>query len=423
MMQAVGLESGPRRRKIFSVSEITTLVRSLLEEEFPSVTIEGEVSNFRPSSTGHLYFSLKDKNAVISVVMFKNRLAHLKVQPRDGMLVRAAGGISVYAKRGTYQLICESLEAAGEGDLLAMIEERKRRLAAEGLFDQDRKKPLPIFPSRVAVVTSPTGAAIRDILNVLKRRAAGVNLVILPTPVQGREAAPRIAESIRIADRHRLGDVVILSRGGGSLEDLLPFYEEEVVRAVAACSLPVISAVGHEIDVTLSDLAADKRAPTPSAAAEVVAASREELLKRVLDCGVSLRDSVNRRIERASLVLSGFSEENLKRSFQLFIQPHLMRFDEAREDLAAAMKERLADTRHRLELLSGTLEAHSPLDVLRRGFAVVSRRDTGRIVVSADQAAAGDQLDIRLFRGRLAAEVTESERGDQRGDERGGQTQ
>jgi exodeoxyribonuclease VII large subunit len=393
--------------KVFKVSEITSLIRNLLEDEFPDVTIEGEVSNFRPSSTGHYYFSLKDQQAVISVVMFKNRIPTLRIKPKDGMLVRATGSISVYSRRGTYQLICERLEGAGKGDILAMIEERKRRLAEEGLFSETRKRPLPLLPSRVAVVTSQTGAAIRDILRVLKRRSSGVNLVVLPTPVQGLDAAPRIAEQIRIANTHKLADVIIVGRGGGSLEDLLPFYEEIVVRAVAESEIPTISAVGHEVDITLTDLAADVRAPTPSAAAELVAASREDLLRRVSELGRGLQEVLERRIERTRLILDGFTPEGLERNFRLLIQPYNLRCDEAKESLMGGFKEHLIRLRHRLELLGQELRAHSPLDILKRGFAVVTHTPTGKILTTSAQVSLGDPVDIRLHRGRIQAEVKE----------------
>ncbi len=284
--------------RTYSVSEITELIRMLLETEFTGVRLEGEISNCRPASSGHLYFTLKDHDAMIQAVMFRNRCASLSFRPIDGKKVVVEGNISVYGKRGTYQVVCESMKDDGTGDILLILEERKRRLAAEGLFDQARKRPLPMMPSRVAVVTSPTGAAIRDILNVLRRRNSGLNLVVLPAAVQGDGAAEAIARQIETANLHRLGDVLIVGRGGGSLEDLLPFSEERVVRAVAASRIPVISAVGHEVDVALSDLAADLRAPTPSAAAELVSGSRDDLLRRVRDLESGIRRTLEQRIDR-----------------------------------------------------------------------------------------------------------------------------
>ncbi len=401
------MSSENKRR--YSVSEITILIRNLLEGQFVDITVEGEISNCRPSSTGHLYFSLKDEQAVLSVVMFKNRLFGLTFKPADGMMVRATGSISVYAKRGSYQLICESLVKAGEGELLAMLEKRKAKLAAQGLFDAERKKPLPLFPSRVAVVTSPTGAAIRDILRVLKRRNAGLNLVVLPAPVQGERAAEIIAAQIRRANDLEIGEAIIVARGGGSLEDLLPFYEEVVVRAVAASELPVISAVGHEIDTTLTDLAADVRAPTPSAAAEMVSASRDELLAQVSALKQSLSEMLQSRLERVRLLLSQFSPDNLVRNFQIYVQPFALSVEETREQLKVAMERLLFPARHRVDLLSQIIQSNSPLAVLERGYAVVSEEQTGRVVLSSRDVELEDTVKIRLHNGRLKAAVKEKE--------------
>ena len=393
----------------YTVGEITRLVRGVLEDQFYGITVEGEISNFRPSSTGHLYFSLKDEEAVLSVVMFRNRLAALRFQPADGMKVKASGNLSVYAKRGTYQLICESLVKSGEGELLAMLEQRKARLAALGFFDQARKKPLPLFPSRVAVVTSPTGAAIRDILQVLRRRNAGLNLVILPAPVQGDEAAELLARQIRRANEFAMADVIIVGRGGGSLEDLLPFYEESLVQAIAESEIPVISAVGHEIDITLADLAADVRAPTPSAAAEMVSASRLELVTRLRSLASAMSESFSGRLERIRLLLSQFSPEALERSFRQLVQPALLAVDAAREDLRRGIEERLTPLRHRLELLTQAVRDASPLAILERGYAVVSHEDTGAVVTSSRQVSLEELLRVRLHRGRLVASVKEKE--------------
>lgn len=292
---------------VLSVGALTNLIKNSLETSFSSVSVEGEVSGAKISSSGHLYFSLKDRDALIQAVMFKFRLSGLDFELVDGIKVIARGGVSVYAARGQYQLIVQSMKKAGIGDILAMLEERKQRLSAEGLFDQANKKPLPAYPSRVAVVTSPSGAAIRDIINVLSRRNAGIDVLLLPAPVQGDEAAGIIAARIRQANRLRLADVLIVGRGGGSPEDLLAFSDEEVVRAIAASDIPVISAVGHEIDWALSDFAADLRAPTPSAAAELVAESREILLSEVEQFGGALKSSILARIEYARLSLGIFS--------------------------------------------------------------------------------------------------------------------
>jgi exodeoxyribonuclease VII large subunit len=396
----------------FTVSEITQLIKGTLEDGFPDVTVQGEISNFRPSSTGHYYFSLKDLDAIISVVMFRNRIETLRFQPADGMLVRARGGISVYPRRGSYQLICESLKRAGEGDILALLEERKRKLAAEGLFDQSRKKPLPLFPSRIAVVTSPTGAAIRDILRILKRRSAGIDVVILPTPVQGEGADERIARQIEIANAYSLGEVVIVGRGGGSLEDLLPFSSEVVVRAIAASRIPVISAVGHETDFTLSDLAADIRAPTPSAAAEMVSASRVELLHRVVQLSASMESLLRQRLERVRLLMARFEPDTLLRSFRIFSGPVTLRFDDAKQSLFDEFGRALTGLRHRLDLASRELASCSPLDILRRGYAVVSDEKSGAVLLSSEMVKTDDFVRVRLARGGLRAAVKETYAGE-----------
>ena len=392
-------------KKVYKVSEITSLIRGVLEESFGYVTVEGEISNFRPSSTGHYYFTLKDDQAVISIVMFKNRIGKLTFEPADGKLVVVEGNLSVYPKRGSYQIICERMQPAGEGNILAMLEERKRKLAAEGLFEEERKKPLPVFPSRVAVVTSPTGAAIRDILRVLQRRNSGLNLVILPAPVQGEHAGDRIAAQIRRANMFHLGEVLIVGRGGGSLEDLLPFSDEAVVRAVAESEIPVISAVGHEIDISLADYASDKMAATPSMAAEIVSSSREELIQRIREQKNGLIIAVERRTERISLLLRQFRPEQLQRSFSMIIQPVLMRLDDLKEDLINQLKDRITEYKHNLEILKGKIEGSSPLSILERGYAVVTSKESGRLVTSAGQTHPREEIRVRFSEDQLTAVV------------------
>ena len=394
----------------YTVYEITALIKNMLEGEFPSVRIEGEISNFRPSSTGHLYFTLKDSRAMISAVMFRSRASRLSFQPEDGQLVIASGSISVYEKRGNYQIICDKLTKAGVGDILLMLEERKQRLAAEGLFDESAKKALPLLPSRVAVVTSPTGAAIRDILRVTGRRNAGIDIVVLPAPVQGESAADIIASQIRAANRYALGDVIIVGRGGGSLEDLLPFFEEAVVRAVYESELPVISAVGHETDVSLSDLAADVRAPTPSAAAEIVCANRLELLQRIIQIRGNIESRLEQRADRIRGLLERFSPDNLERNFRILMQPLLLRLDDAKEQLIRGMKETTREVKHRLELLNRELESHSPLSILERGYALVSDAETRTLITNAADTEKDRDISIHLAKGRLAAKVTEVDR-------------
>jgi exodeoxyribonuclease VII large subunit len=392
-----------------TVTELTGRIRQTLENGFGELVVEGELSNCRPSSTGHLYFTLKDAGAAISAVMFKNQLRNLGFAPRDGMLLRVRGRLSVYAQRGSYQIICEEMEQAGAGDILAMLEKRKRALAAEGLFDEARKKSLPRFPSTVAVVSSPTGAALRDILTILARRAGGIRVVILPTPVQGAEAAPIIARRIEQANRWKLADVLILGRGGGSLEDLLPFSEEAVIRAIVASEIPVISAVGHEIDWALSDFAADLRAPTPSAAAELVSDNRAELLEQARNAERSLREIMDMRLDRARLLIKPFRVEDLEYRFRGILQPFLVRFDDAKETLLKNIADRIGELRRRADLARVNLEAANPRAILERGFSVVINERTGKTLRHAGETKPGERLVIQPLKGSVAALVEKIE--------------
>jgi len=396
-----------QRKRVFSVSELTGQIKGILEDGFPSVVVEGEISNCRPASSGHLYFSLKDKSSMIQAVMFRYRTRGLGFEPADGMLVRATGSVTVYAARGNYQILVEGLERAGEGDLLAMLEERKRRLAAEGLFDQGRKRDLPRFPSRVAVITSPTGAAIRDIINVVKRRNPGLGIVILPAAVQGEGAARELLAQVERANILNLGEVIIIGRGGGSIEDLLPFSDEALVRAVAASRIPVISAVGHEIDWALTDFAADLRAPTPSAAAELVSESRAVAIAEIAQLASELESGIMARIERARSALGRFEPSNVEARFMRLLLPASRRFDEAKEDLARGIEAGLAESRRRLELAGRGLEASSPEAVLARGYAVVRTR-TGQAVRDAAGLERGQDVDIRFARGSASARIEET---------------
>jgi exodeoxyribonuclease VII large subunit len=395
--------------KIYSVSELTKNIRSLLEFKYPSITVEGEISNFKPSSTGHFYFSLKDDDAVLSAVMFRSRISKLTFKPENGHLVSVRGGISVYPKRGSYQIICESMEIAGRGAILAMLEERKRKLQEEGLFDESRKKKLPLFPKRIAVITSPTGAALRDILRVLKRRNSCLNLTILPAPVQGSEAAGIIARQVRCANEFNLGEVLIITRGGGSLEDLLPFSEEIVVRSIADSEIPVISAVGHEIDYALSDFAADKRVPTPSAAAETVSEQRDALIRQISECARTLRDEINNRIHNIRAVQATFTAENLERNFRMCIQPLNLRFDDTKERIIRHIGDLIREVKHRHSLVTNGLLAYSPYSILERGYAIVTKNEDGSLVTDKDQVLPGDGLKVTVHRGNFPVKVSGEE--------------
>lgn len=388
------------------VFELTELIKQKLERDFSEIEVEGEISNFRPSSAGHIYFSLKDDKAVLSSVLFRGQAARLSFRPKDGQKVLARGRISVYPPRGNYQMICTSLSQAGEGDLLKILEERKQRLAQEGLFDSELKKPLPLFPRRIALVTSPTGAALRDMLQVLERRHSRADIVVMPCTVQGEGSEFKISQQIDRVNRYNLADVIIVSRGGGSIEDLLPFSEECVVRSIYHSQIPVVSGVGHEIDFALSDFASDYRAPTPSAAAEVVSAHGRELLDKIEVYKSSLQREMEQRMDRIRLLIAPFSTDELERSIYSYLEPLLMQLDDEREDLIIAMQRRLEEKRHTLELIKQDLEGSSPLSLLERGFARVSDGQ-GKTIMDSSQLAAGQDVEIRFFKGKAKAEIRE----------------
>jgi len=387
-----------------SVSELTEQIRLNLEGSFSIISVEGEVSNCRPASSGHLYFSLKDSGAKIDAVMFKNKLRSLTFEPKDGMLLCVKGSLSVYAPRGTYSIVCEEMEIAGAGEILALLEKRKQKLAQEGLFDEDRKRPLPRFPRTIGVVSSPTGAAVRDILNILTRRAKGIKVIILPAPVQGDEAAELIAARIRQANQWKLADVLIVGRGGGSLEDLLAFSDEEVVHAVADSEIPVVSAVGHEIDWALCDFSADLRAPTPSAAAELVSehfTAISETVQRIAEDFLSI---MRARLERAKLLLKPFDIDDMEYRFRAILQPRLIRLDDAKEELINSVSERCANLRGKIELAAAVLQAGSPLAAMERGFSVVTD-SAGKIVRNASAVKINEQLTIKPLKGEITVTV------------------
>jgi exodeoxyribonuclease VII large subunit len=390
--------------KHLTVTELTEQIRSCLEGSFSVVSVEGEVSNCRPASSGHLYFSLKDSGSKIDAVMFKNRLKTLTFEPKDGMLLRVRGCLSVYAPRGTYSIVCEEMEIAGTGEILALLEKRKQKLAAEGLFDADRKKELPRFPVTVGIVSSPTGAALRDILNILERRASSLRVIVLPAPVQGDDAAPHIAARIMQANQWQLVDVLIVGRGGGSIEDLLPFSDEVVVRAIATSKIPVVSAVGHEIDWALSDFAADLRTPTPSAAAELVSEHFLAVMDTIQTAAEDFYSVINTRLERAKLLLKPFDPQDLEYRIRAILQPRLIRLDDAKEELINAMSEKNANLKKRIELTTAILNAASPLSAMEKGFSVVTD-SKGKVVIDAGKVKKGELLNIKPLKGKISALV------------------
>ncbi len=387
----------------YTVTQLTNRIKDLLESNFFSVELEGEISNYRPSSSGHVYFVIKDETSSISAALFKGKSRYLNFNPKDGMKVRVKGNISVYGARGTYQIIVDKMEELGTGDILKMLEERKRMFASEGLFDSDRKNRIPYFSPRIAVVTSPTGAAIRDVLQIVKRRNPKVSVTVLPCAVQGTEAGMQIASQIERANKYNLADVLIVGRGGGSLEDLLPFSDECVVRAIANSKTPVISAVGHEIDWALSDFVADLRAPTPSAAAELAVPLLQEMYER-MDFSLSQR-FIKEKIERMRLLIQSFSPENFELRFRAIEQPLMQRFDYVKEDILKAINEKVTDFRLKVKYAHQILEEANPHAILERGYSVVRENDSKKVIRSAKEAQKGQELEVISHDGTYNVEV------------------
>ena len=393
---------------IFSVGDLTENIKSLLENSFGVVVVEGEISNYRPSGAGHVYFTLKDDRAQISAVMFRSKAKNVPFTPADGMLVRITGMLSVYPQRGNYQIMVDTMENAGVGAILLMLEERKKRLADEGLFDQQRKRALPPVPRVIGVVTSPTGAALRDILHITHRRNNSVSVIVLPCLVQGAEAPPQIVRMIQAANAWKLCDVLIVGRGGGSLEDLLPFSDEAVVRAIAESEIPVVSAVGHEIDWSLADFAADVRAPTPSGAAELAVPVKGDLLGEIAHNVEAFEHAIQSRLERMKLTIKSFTPESLELAFRNIEQPLLSDFDDAKIALLQNMQARTDAFRQRVERSAQILEGANPREILKRGYAFVRDAATKKIIRKSADALAGTRIEIIPSEGMITAQVVET---------------
>ena len=395
-----------------TVGELTNLIKTTLEGSFYGLTVEGEISGFRPASTGHWYFSLKDKDAVISCAMWRSNAARVQFRPKDGMKVTVTGNISVFEPRGTYQIVCTTMTSSGEGDILAMLEERKRHYDSLGYFDAARKKPIPRHPNRVAVITSPTGAALQDILQITGRRTRGMDIIILPAVVQGAEAAASIATRIREVNEFLLADVMIVGRGGGSVEDLLPFSEECVIEAIHESQIPVISAVGHEIDWAISDYVADLRAPTPSAAAELVCESSIDLLEKVGKTRQAMVEAITGRISSVKLRIAAFSPASARAQLENRLNRVRMRLDSEQTAIQHQMDSMLSDRKAKVQMLSHKIQALSPLAVLERGYAIVTSED-GKTIKKTTDAKPGQNINLRMSDGILKANVREVEDGRQ----------
>jgi len=392
-------------RKIYTVSELSRGIKSLLESSFREIWVEGEISGLKVSSLGHAYFDLKDAESNISGVLFRGCAAGLKFELANGLLVRVRGGVTTYDKQSKYQLMAREVVPAGQGPLQLAFEQLKKKLQAEGLFDPARKRPIPALPRKIAVVTSPTGAAIRDILSILKRRYANMHIIVAPVKVQGTGAREEIAQAIRdLNDNFEDIDVMLVGRGGGSMEDLWAFNEENVARAIAGSRIPVISCVGHETDFTIADFTADLRAATPSAAAELVVKSKRELLDHVSGLERRLLQSLRIYYERLDgrfrRLISGRAFSN---PLSLLERP-AQRLDLALDRLLDAAGDGALRCEHRLALQTGKLSALSPLFPLKKGYAIVRSGD-GRAVKNAASLVRGDRISLRFSEGRAEAEV------------------
>jgi len=444
-------------RRVLAVSELTERIKDLLETEFSDLQVQGEISNYKRHHSGHWYFTLKDSEAQIRAVFFKQWNRLLRFEPENGLEVRVRGRLSVYEVRGEYEMLVETMEPVGVGALQLAFEQHVKRLAAEGLFDEARKRKLPLLPRRIGIVTSPVGAAIRDILQILERRNRGVHITIAPVRVQGADAAREIADAIRLLNQYAKKpgceiDVIIVGRGGGSIEDLWAFNEEQVVRAIHASAIPVVSAVGHETDFTIADFVADLRAPTPSAAAEIVAAGADELMARVDDLRASLGRVMSfylltRRIELRELTESrGFAEtagavlalgskrrelearaanalkDNLQRAhlrltsaqhrlaatdFRASIAVKSARLEALQQRVNQAISRRIERKRHRLAITASKLDMLSPLAVLGRGYALV-KDEHGHLVARASTLSLDQNVMVRFEDGEAHCRVIEN---------------
>ncbi len=396
-------------RDVYTVSRLNREARMLLEQGMPPLWIEGEISNFAAPSSGHWYFSLKDANAQIRCAMFRQRNSLSACKPRDGLHVMARARVSLYEPRGDYQLLIDHLEDAGEGALRRQFELLKARLQREGLFAIERKRPLPALPRRIGVITSPTGAAIRDILNVLRRRFCAVPILIYPVPVQGADAGAQIAATISLASRRAECDVLVLARGGGSLEDLWAFNEEVVARALLDCRIPTVSGIGHEIDFTIADFVADVRAPTPSAAAELVVPDCQEWVERLAVKLRRLTGSMQRVLQNCRATQDGLARRLAQAHPGIRLRHQVQRVDDFEQRLKLAIRAALQVASSRLNAAHLQLSALSPLATLERGYAIVTRVENGALLRSSDQLARGDRIEARLSHGRVRARVEDKD--------------
>ncbi len=440
-------------RRAWTVSELTVKIRDLFAKNFTDITVQGEISNCREAQSGHIYFTLKDDRAQVRCVFFKQQQRGIKFRPEDGLQMTVRGSLSVYETRGEYQIYVEHLEPIGLGALQLAFEQLKKSLEAEGLFDAARKKPLPMLPSRIGIITSPRGAAVRDVVRILTRRFPNVHLTVYPVRVQGEGSAQEIVKALKFFNMKKIVDVLVLARGGGSMEDLWAFNEEIVARAIFASEIPVISGVGHETDFTIADFVADVRASTPSAAAELVVQTRREFDKHIADLRETLAGLIRYRLlefsrrvhelsarrgfrrpldllrqqrqrademtSRLALGLRARLEQSRKRftaahlriasfDFRMKIAAFRLRLEKRTAELGVRIERLLRNKRDRLEKLALQLQERSPLRVLERGYAIATDA-AGNLLRDAAQVALGDTVAIQLHRGRLTTEVKKKE--------------
>ena len=440
-------------RQVLTVTQLTAKIRDLLARNFTDIWVEGEISNCREAQSGHIYFTLKDDRSQVRCVFFKQQQRGIKFRPEDGLHVTVRGSISVYEARGEYQIYVENIEPMGLGALQLAFEQLKKRLEAEGLFSAARKKSLPLLPNKIGLITSPRGAAVRDVVRILRRRFPNVHLTVYPVRVQGEGSAEEIVKALKFFNQKKLVDVLILARGGGSLEDLWSFNEEIVARAIAASAIPVISGVGHETDFTIADFVADVRASTPSAAAELVVQTRREFDKNIAELRSALAEQMRYRIlvlsrrihelsarrgfrrpldllrqqrQRADEMTSRLAlglRAQLEKSRRRFTAAHLrivsfdfrarivafrLRLEKRGAELSVRTERLLRAKRERLDRLRLQLEERSPLRVLERGYAIATDA-AGTVLRDAAQVALGDSVSLQLYRGRLTAEVRKKE--------------
>lgn len=393
-------------KKIYGVSELNQMIKTMFDSspELSSVYVSGELSNYKMYPSGHHYFTVKDQDSSLRCVMFSRQASKLRFRPESGMKVVAFGRVSVFPRDGAYQLYCNELVPQGAGDLQMAYEQLKKKLGAEGLFDEQYKKPLPRYPKTIALITSGAGAAVQDIIRILSTRYPIAKVIVLPVRVQGEEAPREIVGAIKYANTHQVADVIITGRGGGSIEDLWAFNDERVARAIFASDIPVISAVGHEPDVTIADYVADVRASTPSNAAEIAVPDRDELLQTLDFTAGRLEKILRRRIESGRDRLRDITEKKIFQSPRVYVDDRRAALGSAEQRLAAAFKHLLAAKRERYVFLGASLDAMSPLAVLGRGYSI-ARDSGGKVIRDASGVKAGDEIDIKLHKGEIKCEV------------------